>query len=234
MNYSSLYLYVLLAIVQGYLLGSISFSYLAGKILRGINLREHGSGNLGASNTFRILGPAPGIVVLALDTLKGYLAVEVALQLGQSASLQGETLITLGIMGGLAAFIGHLYPVFHGLKGGKGVATSLGIFLNLAPKAILVAFAVWLVIFLITRYISLGSILAALSLPIFMLIQKYSLNQPISQTLLWFTVTTGLLVIIKHHGNIKRLFSGTESKFQWKKKQSSLQPPASGSSGQWP
>ncbi len=192
--------------MAAYLIGSISFGYLAGRILRGIDLREHGSRNLGATNVRRILGNGPGIAVLALDIGKGTLAVTLAHWLG------GEGLAE--ILAGAAVISGHIFTVFHGFRGGKGIATGLGVFLYLTPIPILISFGVWLAAFLWTKYISLGSILAAAALPAAILSQKYVFHQEVSGLMIGLVFLISGLVIIKHRANIHRLIAGTEPKFQ--------------------
>ncbi len=203
------------AIIIAYLLGSISFSYLAGKLLKGIDLRQHGSGNLGASNTFRNLGRWPGITVLLLDILKGYLAVYIAYKIGGFWGLTSQTLAVLGVSAGLSAILGHIFTLYHGFKGGKGIAASLGVFIYLAPIPISISFGVWLIIFLVTKYISLGSIAAAIVLPLVLLIQKYILSADVSGVLVVFSLLVSVVVVIKHITNIQRLLAGGESKFNW-------------------
>lgn len=201
--------------ITAYALGSISFSYLAGKLLKGIDLRQHGSGNLGASNVFRTLGRWPGIMVLLLDILKGYLAVCIAYGVGQEASFGNRELAVLGVLAGLAAILGHIFTLYHDFRGGKGIATSLGVFIYLTPIPIIISFGVWLMVFLSTRYISLGSIAAAVTLPLVLLTQKYIFRQDVSGVFLVFGFFTSVVLIIKHTSNIQRLIAGKEHKFEW-------------------
>jgi glycerol-3-phosphate acyltransferase PlsY len=204
------------AILIAYLIGAISFSYLAGKLLKGIDLRQHGSGNLGASNVFRTLGRWPGIIVLLLDILKGYVAVNIAYRLGGGSLASDDTLALLGVLAGLAAILGHIFTLYHGFKGGKGIATSLGVFIYLAPTSITVSFGVWLIVFLSTRYISLGSIAAAIALPLCMLAQRHIFLQDIPGILLGLSTLVSVVVILKHTSNIQRLLAGKENRFEWK------------------
>ncbi len=211
----SLILSIVGAIIVAYLLGSISFSYLAGKLTRGIDLRRHGSGNLGASNVFRILGRKLGITVLLLDVLKGYIAVYIAYGIGRQAAFGNQGLVVLGVLAGLAAILGHIFTLYHGFRGGKGIATSLGVFLYLAPIPVTISFGIWLMVFLLTRYISLGSIVAAIILPLVLLVQKFVFLQNVSGVLIGFGFITSVVVIIKHTSNIQRLIAGKEHKLEW-------------------
>ncbi len=203
------------AIIIAYLLGSVSFSYLAGKLFQGIDLRRHGSGNLGASNAFRMLGRGPGFAVLLLDILKGYLAVHIAYLIGKNFCFADQALVLLEVAAGLSAILGHIFTLYHGFKGGKGIATSLGVFIYLAPIPIGISFIVWLITFLITKYISLGSIFAAITLPLVLLIQRYILLNNIPGVLLGFSLLVSVVVVSKHTSNIQRLIAGKESKFKW-------------------
>lgn len=199
-----------------YLIGSISFAYLTGKLLKGIDLREHGSGNLGSTNTIRILGKGPGFVVQILDIIKGAFAVYIGTRLAGVYGVSGESLVLLQVFAGLAVILGHIYTLFLNFRGGKGVNTTLGVFLYLAPRQVLMVLLIFLAVFYTTRYVSLGSIVAAISLPIIMAIEKYVFSYHISSTLFVFTVLIAVLVIVKHKPNIQRLLAGTENKFEKK------------------
>jgi glycerol-3-phosphate acyltransferase PlsY len=198
--------------VVAYLLGSIPFGYLLVRVFRGEDIRLSGSGNIGATNVARSGAKGLGIATLALDALKGALAVEVAslvatyaLQSGNYPGLIGRQLMATGA---LCAVLGHVFPVWLSFKGGKGVATALGVFCVLFPKAILVALAVFILIVILTRYVSLGSILGAITFPV----AAYFLQHPDAISLVLASMVS-LIVIIKHRQNIGRLMSGTESKF---------------------
>lgn len=184
-----------LLILAGYLLGSIPFGLLIGKIMK-IDVRKSGSGNIGATNVLRTLGVGPGALVLILDTLKGAVPVWLA------QAYSGDPLII--VLCGLAAIIGHTFPIYLGFKGGKGVATSGGVLLGLAPDMFVFAILLFLVIVGLTRFVSVGSILTALTLFIVFII----LGKPLP-----YTVLVGLaavLIVIRHRPNIKRLIAGTE------------------------
>ncbi|HBT20524.1 MAG TPA: acyl-phosphate glycerol 3-phosphate acyltransferase [Peptococcaceae bacterium] len=185
-------------IILNYLVGSIPFAYIAGKVLKGIDIREYGSGNVGATNAFRVLGTGPGIFVFAADTLKGVFGVYLAKMFLAD--------LWLVVAASLAVIIGHSYSVFLGFKGGRGVATGAGIILSLSPRVLLLALILFVIIVLTTKYVSLGSITAAFSLPILMFI----FNEPAPIKLLGFAAA--VLVIYRHKPNIKRLLEGTESK----------------------
>lgn len=186
-------------IAGAYLLGSIPTGLLLGK-LYGIDVRQEGSGNIGATNLYRTVGRKVGIWTLLGDCLKGFLPVMLAWKLGMSDGLQAWI--------GLAAFCGHVFSIFLLFKGGKGVATALGVFLALAPLAVLGALLMFVAIVAIWRYISLGSIVAAAIMPLIIWLR------PHSPQLLTATVLISLIVIVKHHTNISRLLAGTESRFK--------------------
>jgi glycerol-3-phosphate acyltransferase PlsY len=182
-----------------YLLGSIPTGLLLGK-LYGIDVRSEGSGNIGATNLYRTVGRKVGIITLFGDCLKGFLPVMLAWQLGLGEPLQAWI--------GLAAFCGHVFSIFLLFKGGKGVATALGVYLALAPLSVLGALLVFIIFVAVWRYISLGSVVAAAVMPLIIFLRPHS-NQ-----LLIATAQISLIVIVKHHANISRLLAGTESKFK--------------------
>ncbi len=188
-------------LAAGYLLGSIPTSYLAGRALFGIDLREHGSGNLGATNALRVLGVGPGICVLAIDALKGWVAVALA------ASYTGRpTDALLPLAAGTAAVLGHVFPAWLGFKGGKGVATAAGVFAAAAPKALLVCLAVFTAVVYATRYVSAGSLAAALALPFSIHAWGYS------PACVKLGATVAVLVTVTHRANIQRLLKGEENR----------------------
>lgn len=189
----------LLWIAGAYLLGSIPTGLLLGR-LYGIDVRQEGSGNIGATNLYRTVGRKVGIITLVGDCLKGMLPVLLAWQLGMTEPMQAWI--------GLAAFCGHVFSIFLLFKGGKGVATALGVYLALAPLAVLGALAVFILLVLIWRYISLGSIVAAAVMPVMIWFRPHTLQ------LLIATALISAIVIIKHHTNISRLIAGTESRFK--------------------
>lgn len=188
-----------------YLLGAIPFGYLTGRLLKGIDIRRYGSGNSGATNVYRTVGKIPGIVVLLLDIGKGLLAVRLANCLVWDNPIVDRELIL--IIAGLCAVIGHNWPIYLKFKGGKGVATSVGVFIGLAPLPMLICLGLFVVIVAIWRYISLGSIVIACCLPLLLYCYNYGTY------LLIFSILVGVFIILRHTSNIKRLISGTENKF---------------------
>ncbi len=197
----------ILALVFAYLIGSVPTSVWLGKYYHGIDIREHGSGNAGATNTFRIFGKKLGITVLIIDILKGWIAVKLFYVLYESGQSVDE-LFNLKIRLGICALLGHVFPIYVGFKGGKGVATLLGIILALNHEAALMSIGVFLIVFLITRYVSLSSILAGLFFPVVvMVISKTS--QP---AMVVFALMISVAVVITHQKNIERLLSNKESR----------------------
>ena len=210
-----------------YLLGSIPFGYLLVRIFRGEDVRRSGSGNIGATNVSR-KSPALGLLTLLLDALKGSAAVVVALALSRQEFLQwsyanvpwyhehpwttplSPIVETRVAIAALFAILGHMFPVWLKFRGGKGVATGLGSFLLIAPKAVLLAASIFVVLVLIFRYISLGSIIAVASFPIFAL----TIHECENLSTFGFLALASLLIIAKHHENIRRLLAHTEPRFQ--------------------
>ncbi len=187
--------------VIAYFLGSIPFGFLIVKI-RGRDIRQAGSGNIGAANVARSAGAVPGTLTLILDAGKGYLAVWIAIRWTHSD-------VRWMMAAALAAVIGHMFPVWLRFKGGKGVATSLGVFLPIATTAVLAAVALWIIVVAFWRYSSLGSILAAVGLPFFVH-YLYAPNHTPPPAVTVGTILISILVIVKHRGNIQRLMNGTE------------------------
>ncbi len=209
---------LLIIIVLSYLAGSIPFSIIAGKIVKGIDIREHGSGNAGATNVIRVLGWKTGVVVFPLDIAKGLIAVlfiakfsltDAPLTIG--SYVPDQSLIS--IIAGMSAVFGHIWTVFAGFRGGKGVATIAGVLFGLAPVEMSICLAVFFLVVIPTRYVSLGSILAGLALSIIVLVRRYILIHDIPQPVFIFSFVVSLLIIYTHRTNIKRLLNGTESKF---------------------
>lgn len=189
----------------GYLLGSIPFGLIFAKLFAGKDVREHGSGNIGATNVSRVVGPVAGILTLLLDAMKGAAAVWLAARLTDHAS-------TAMILAGLAALLGHCFPVWLKFKGGKGVATALGIFIALSPLAALAAFVLFLIVTAFWRYVSLGSLSAAAAMPLLI----YFLWAPGHAPPLVITLGTlfaTILIFYKHDANLQRLVDGTEPKY---------------------
>ncbi len=205
----------LLAITLSYLLGSIPTGAIAGR-LKGVDLRKAGSGNLGATNALRVLGPAIGIPVLLVDVAKGAAAVLLVSALPGADGLLGPSGIRLAC--GLAAIVGHILPVFAGFRGGKGVAAAAGVFLAMAPLATAACLALWVVLVLVTRYASVGSIAAATFLPFAVNIEAKLRGTPPSMPLLIVTAVVAGFVVVRHRPNIRRLIAGSENRFGSKKR----------------
>lgn len=195
-------------IIVAYLLGSIPTSVWIGKTFYGIDVREFGSGNAGATNTFRVLGKKAGIPVLIIDILKG--SVAVALSYFSPYETGSAPFINLQLVLGVAALVGHIFPVFAGFRGGKGVATILGIVICILPLACSLALLVFLTVLLSSRIVSLSSMLAGISFPIILNLVLGNQN-PVLTT---FSVVVAVLLIITHRKNIKRLINRQESKVQ--------------------
>ena len=206
--------YVVVA-VEAYLLGSIPTGFLVAKA-RGVDIRNVGSGNIGATNAFRVLGKPAGAFVLLADGLKGFLACawgcSLVLSLLKSTGISLADADGYRILAGIAAVLGHNYTCWLHFKGGKGIATSAGVYVALAPLAVTWAIGAWLVLFLLTRYVSVASIASAIALPTAVWLTKESATLGI--------VTTGLgvLAIAKHRANIQRLRNGTENRVHFKAK----------------
>jgi acyl phosphate:glycerol-3-phosphate acyltransferase len=205
---------ILIALAVGYLLGSLPFGYLVARS-KGVNIFEVGSKNPGATNVRRVLGHGPGNLVLALDALKG--AAAAAWPLLPTANITDPE--TIGIVGLVAAILGHSFSCFTGFKGGKSVATGAGGFLVLFPVGMTIGLVIFGVVVLVTRYISLGSMIAAASLPISAFLLHRSL------VLISIAGVIALFVIIRHRANISRLLAGTESKIG-QKKSTATSPPS--------
>jgi glycerol-3-phosphate acyltransferase PlsY len=208
------FLYLIVATVA-YLLGSIPFGYLLVRVFRGEDVRLTGSGNIGATNVARTGAKGLGIATLVLDAVKGAAAVLFACYMALLNDLwsntpgdAGPAVRHLAATAALAAVLGHVFPVWLRGKGGKGVATALGVFCVLFPKAILLALAIFIIVVAVTRYVSLGSILGAIAFPV----AAYFLQQSDWLSLL-LASSVSLIVILKHHENIRRLLAGTEHRF---------------------
>ncbi len=207
--------YALTALLA-YLFGSLPTGFLVAKA-KGVDIRTVGSKNMGATNVFRVLGKGPGILVLLVDALKGALAVLLLPHLFARLAPQAAT-VGLPLTAALCAVLGHNYTCWLGFKGGKGIATSAGVLGALVPGAFLVTISVWIIVFAVSRYVSLASVCAAAALPV----ATALLRQPGAFVVL--TLILGLLAIWKHRANIERLQNGTEHRFG-KKKPDGQSPP---------
>jgi len=189
-------------LIASYLLGAVPTSYLAARLFRGIDLREHGSRNLGATNLYRVLGWRYAVPVGLLDAAKGLVPVLVFAPRVSSSEL-------FALICGLVAVVGHVFSVFVGFKGGKGVATAAGVMLGLTPAALGVAVLVWAALVYLTGYVSVGSIAAAAIFPL----AVYLLEPPDQPAMLWLDVAVAAAIVWLHRGNIQRLLKGTENRF---------------------
>jgi glycerol-3-phosphate acyltransferase PlsY len=203
-------IFYLVAAVVAYLLGSIPFGYLLVRVFRKEDIRQKGSGNIGATNVIRSGSKGLGAVTFLLDVLKGCCAVLLcgvgAARVGAAPDVRANAIA----IAALFVVLGHIYTVWLGFKGGKGVATAFGVFLALAPWAALAGMGVFVLVFAVSRYVSLGSILAAVAFPVLALLMPH-VPRTLWGTAVLFVIP--LIVILKHHQNIARLMSGTEYRF---------------------
>ncbi len=216
---------LLVIIVLSYLVGSIPTGIIVSRKVRGIDIREHGSGNVGGTNVFRVLGWKYGVFVILLDALKGALAVILIsrLYLGSfpfpnATPFDDFTLVQ--IIAGLTAVVGHIWTIFANFKGGKGIATALGFLITIITVDMLIAFGIFLLVVFVSRYISLGSIAAAISIPFILVARENVFGVDIQSyhTILPFAIAIALLVIYTHRSNLVRLVNGNENKFSINKK----------------
>ncbi len=201
-----------LILIIAFLFGSFPTAILAGKIMKKIDIREYGSGNAGATNVVRVLGWKAGLMVLLIDMLKGFIPV---FWIAAWIHPQTDTLVYFQILAAIAAIVGHIWTIFAGFKGGKGVGTSAGVFLALLPLPLLIALAVFILIVALTRYVSLGSILAALFFVLVVILQKYVFQVGIPDILFYLSITVTVLIWYAHRENIKRLLARNENKISF-------------------
>ncbi|MDI6779810.1 MAG: glycerol-3-phosphate 1-O-acyltransferase PlsY [Bacteroidota bacterium] len=206
-------------IFLSYLVGSIPTSIIVAKLLKGIDIRQHGSGNAGGTNVIRVLGLKEGIFVIVFDIFKGFIATVFIAKLMYSpfpfknlTPLEDFTLVQ--ILAGSAAIVGHIWTVFGGFKGGKGMATATGMLIGLAPIDILIVIGVFTIVFIISRYISLGSISAAVAFPLTLFFRENIFKAEVEgySILIFFSIGIAALLIFTHRANIKRLIEGREHK----------------------
>lgn len=188
------------ALILAYLIGSIPNGLILGKLVWGIDLREHGSHNIGATNAWRTLGKTAGFSIFFLDLLKGVFGVNIAAHYSDKPEML--------VLGGILAIVGHSWSLFLGFKGGKGVATGLGVILSLMPVPTAIIFLIWFIIVKLTGYVSLGSIVAAALVPAL----AWLFNQPVA--FVYFGIIAAVFIIYRHKTNIERLINGTESKIK--------------------
>lgn len=205
-----------LLLVSAYLIGSVPSSVWIGRLFYGIDIRQHGSGNAGTTNTFRVLGIKAGIIVFILDAFKGWISVQLV-HFCPVCEPGTNPYVTYGILLGVMAVVGHIFPLYAHFRGGKGVATLFGVVVAIHPLAALCALGVFVVILLISRYVSLSSILAGISFPIIIIgVFKTDLI-----SLVIFSIVISLLLLVTHQSNIERILRREESKaniFRWKKR----------------
>ena len=203
-----------LFIVISYLVGSIPVAVCIGKKYRGIDIREHGSQNAGATNTFRVFGKKLGWIVLLLDVTKGFVASTLPLFIADNYS--ENQLLLFQLVTSLACIIGHVFPIFAQFRGGKGVASSLGIIIGINPVSAAISLGIFIIIFLLFKYVSLGAIITAISYPFV----SYFLVKEDTRVMIIFTILLGFLIIISHRKNIKRLINGEENRMNLSKRKS--------------
>ena len=207
-------------ILISYLLGAIPTSIWIGKALQGVDIRMHGSGNAGATNTFRILGWKAGSLVALIDLVKGFTAAFFVSWLGLAIAgypdlLFGAEAFTLfQLIAGTIAVLGHMYPVYVRFNGGKGVITAAGMLFAIEPISISLTLIVFLAVMFSTRYVSVGSITGAIVYPLFLIILQTQFDMEIANSLLFFTIAIGLIIIFRHRSNIKRLIEGNENRIR--------------------
>jgi len=199
---------VALLIILAYLIGSIPTAVWVSKGVFGIDIREHGSGNAGATNAFRILGKKAGVGVMVGDMMKGFIAVKLSML--SSYGIRTEPFVNLQIFLGLAAVLGHIFPIWADFRGGKGIATLFGMILSIQPIVAMSLVLVFMFMLLVTRYVSLSSITASIAFPLLILFIFNAHAQELSYRL--FAIATAFLVVLTHHKNIGRLLNGNENK----------------------
>ena len=210
---------VALILVLSYLVGSIPSSVWVGKLAYGIDLRSHGSGNAGATNTFRVLGWKAGVVVSIIDLGKGLLAAGVISTIRIDALPGGlgfwEVDSVIRLMAGVTAVVGHMYPIWAGFRGGKGVSTTAGMLMALTPGVMLLTLGVFALVLALTRYVSLASLMATLTYPTTIAIKKYVLHaEGLDASVLVFSMALAAAIFLAHRSNIQRLLSGTENRIR--------------------
>jgi glycerol-3-phosphate acyltransferase PlsY len=197
-------------LVGSYLMGSIPFGYLIGRIA-GVDIREAGSCNIGATNVVRVLGKWYGYPVFVLDFLKGFGAVKLSMLLAMRPPLDWNSPELVGIIAAVSSVVGHSYPPWLKFKGGKGVATSAGALFALTPAGGLIGLGIWILIFWLTRYVSVASVTAAVVLPVVILV--ISRRNESAKAIFYFSICAAAVVIWRHRSNLSRLMRGTEPRF---------------------
>ena len=211
----SLIVLIIACTIAAYLLGSIPTAIWYGEAYFGVDVREHGSGNAGATNTFRVLGKRAGTVVLLIDAIKGWIATSIALMLYYGHIIDWADCQNLKLLFGFVAVFGHIFPVFSNFKGGKGVATLLGMVMSVHPEAALVCMVIFFLVFISFNYVSLGAIIASLSFPILLLLKTFGSENTL---VIVFGFLLFGMIVITHRKNIVKLFKGQENKMFLRKK----------------
>jgi len=206
---------ILLMLFIAYLIGSFPTAIIAGKLLKKIDIRDHGSGNAGATNVFRVLGWKSGIIVLLIDMFKGFAAVWWVPNL---VVVNPEMFVYIQIFAGIASIAGHIWTIFAKFRGGKGVGTAAGVFLGLQPGPVMICLLIFIGVVYKTRYVSLGSMIASILLPIILLVQYFVLQVEIPMPMIVVSILLAFLIIVTHRSNINRLIQGTESELSFGKK----------------
>ncbi len=219
--------------VLSYLVGSVPTSIIVARASRGIDIRLHGSGNAGGTNVIRVLGWKLGVFVILIDMAKGLLATIVIARMMQgSIPFENKTpfddFTVVQIIAGCAAILGHIWTVFAGFRGGKGIATAGGMLIGIAPVEVAVSFGVFTVVLLLSHYVSLGSLSAAVAFPLTMFFREniFLVNIEGYRTLIYFSLAISLLIIYTHRANIKRLLKGTENRIRFSPRHEPIPPAA--------
>lgn len=211
----SLIVIIVASTIAAYLLGSIPTAIWYGDAYFGVDVRKHGSGNAGATNTFRVLGKRAGTIVLLIDAIKGWIATSIALMLYYVHIIDWADCQNLKLLLGFAAVFGHIFPVFSNFKGGKGVATLLGMVMSVHPEAALVCMVIFFLVFISFHYVSLGAIIASLSFPVLLLLKTFG---PENTLVIVFGFSLFGMIVITHRKNIVKIFNGQENKMFLRKK----------------
>ncbi len=201
-------------LLLGYLVGSFPTAILIGKIVRGwdFDIRNEGSGNAGGTNVFRVLGWLPGLIVMVIDVYKGFVATLWVSQWQPFGTAYIDSTV-MPILCGLAAVCGHIWTVFANFRGGKGVGTAGGMIIALYPLAAVICLVIFVAVVYLTRYVSVGSMVAALSLPVVLWLMQVFFNNEVPDALFQFSILVGVLIVFTHRKNIRRLIEGTENRF---------------------
>lgn len=207
---------IAIGLIVSYLIGSMTPSIWIGRIFYNIDVRTKGSKNAGTTNTIRVLGPKAGIIVFIIDVLKGCLALYLS-NIFVSSFLYDTPLEMFNIVSAACVVLGHVFPIYEGFKGGKGVATMLGVLIYLYSEIFWILLLIFIIVFIIWRYISLGSITAAIAFPITYYIYSVYWAKDMDPILFIFAIVVAIFIVITHRNNIKRLAKGEEKKFKFKK-----------------